>query len=147
MIYYYTVELLGITSYEDCTLLQNDTNNLIVRFKAWQLPFNFDKCEFLRITNKLHPMVSTYTMETNTITKVTSVKYLGIAINEKLQWSEHISKITNKANGTLSFLHRNLKYSLSNIRQKFLLQITSSTNLRIWMYSLGSTSSEGYKQD
>ena len=31
-------------------------------------------------------------------------------------WSEHISKITNKANGTLSFLHRNLKNCPSHIK-------------------------------
>ena len=71
---------------------------------------------FLRITNKLHPTVSTYTMETNIIKQATSVKYLGITINEKLQWSEHISKITNKANGTLSFLRRNLKNCPSHIK-------------------------------
>ena len=105
-----------ITSYKDCTLLQNGINNLIVWSKAWQLLFNFDKCKFLRITNRLHPTVSTYTMETNIIKQVTSVKYLGITINEKLQWSEHISKITNKANGTVSFLCRNLKNYPSHIK-------------------------------
>ena len=88
MIYYYT-------SYEDFSLLQNDISNLIVLFKAWQLPFNFDKCKFIRIANKLYPMVSTYTMKTNTIKQVTSVKYLGITINDKLQRWEHIYKITN----------------------------------------------------
>ena len=55
-------------------------------------------------------------METNIKKQVTSVKYLGITINEKLQWSEHISKITNKANGTVSFLCRNLKNYPSHIK-------------------------------
>ena len=97
------------TSLEDCTLLQNDIDNLIKWSKTWQLLFNFDKCEFLRITNKLSPTVTTYNMESNIIKQVSSVKYLGITINEKLQWSEHISNITNKANSTLGFLRRNLK--------------------------------------
>jgi len=68
--------------------------------------FNFNKCEFLRITKKLSPITTTYNMESNIIKQVSS---LGITINEHLQWSEHISNITNKANIALGFLHRYLK--------------------------------------
>ena len=32
----------------------------------------------------------------------------SITINEKLQWTEHISNITKKASATLGFLYRNL---------------------------------------
>jgi len=50
-----------------------------------------------RITNKLSPIFTTYHIESNTIKQVSSVKYLGITINEKLYWSEHISnKYTEK---------------------------------------------------
>ena len=45
-------------------------------------------------------------MDTKTIKQVTSAKYLGITINEKLQilqWAEHISNISKKANVTLGF--------------------------------------------
>jgi len=63
------------------TLLQNDINYLI---KWRQLLFNFNKCEFLRITNKLSPKATTYNMESNIIKQVSSVKYLGITINELL---------------------------------------------------------------
>ena len=55
-------------------------------------------------------------MNTKTIKQVTSAKYLGITINEKLQWAEHISNISKKANVTLGFLHRNLKKCPSFIK-------------------------------
>ena len=42
-------------------------------------------------------------MDTKIIKQVTSAKYLGITINEKLQWAEHISNISKKANVTLGF--------------------------------------------
>jgi len=41
---------------------------------------------------------------------------LGITINEKVHWSEQMSNITNKANSTLGFLHRNWKCCPSHIK-------------------------------
>ena len=35
-------------------------------------------------------------MDTKSIKQVSSAKYLGITINEKLQWAEHISNITKR---------------------------------------------------
>ena len=48
-------------------------------------------------------------MDVKIIKQVTSAKYIGITINEKLQWTEHISNITKKASAILEFLYRNLK--------------------------------------
>ena len=48
-------------------------------------------------------------MDTEIIKQVTSAKYLGTTINEKLQWAEHISNITRKASAMLDFLYQNLK--------------------------------------
>jgi hypothetical protein len=42
----------------------------------------------------------------HTLELVTSAKYLGLTITNKLQWDQHI---TAKANKTLGFLRRNLK--------------------------------------
>ena len=112
-----------IISHEDCTLLQNDINNLIKWSIDWQLLFNFDKCEFLWITNKLSPTVTTYNMESKIIKQVSSVKYLGITINEKLQWAEHISNITKKASNTLGFLHRNLKHCPPHISKAHVINL------------------------
>ena len=39
-----------ISSVDDCTLLQKDIDSLIKWSNTWQLPFNFNKCEFLRVT-------------------------------------------------------------------------------------------------
>lgn len=105
-----------INSVADCTLLQNDIDSLTKWSSTWQLPFNLNKCEFLRVTNKFFPITTTYYMDAKSIKQVTSAKYLGITINEKLQWAEHISNITKKANATLGFLHRNLKKCPSHIK-------------------------------
>jgi len=72
---------------------------------------NFSKCEFLRIINKHSPIVYTYNMDSITIS---SAKYLGIIIDEKLNWSKHISIISSS---TLGFLNRNLKFCPLHIKE------------------------------
>ena len=42
------------------------------------------------------------------ITSVTQLKNLGVELDSKLTWNEHISSITGKANSSLGFLRRNL---------------------------------------
>jgi hypothetical protein len=48
----------------------------------------------------------------------TSAKYLGVTITDKVNWSQHIDSIKNKANRTLGFLRRNLKISSISIKEQ-----------------------------
>ena len=105
----------AISSVDDCTLLK-DIGSLIKWSNTWQLPFNFNKCKFLHVTNKFSPITTTYYMDTKSIKQVSSAKYLGITINEKLQWAENISNYHKKASATLGFLHRNLNKCPSFIK-------------------------------
>lgn len=43
-------------------------------------------------------------------------KYLGITINNKLNWTQHITNIKGKASRTLGFLQRNLRGCKSNVK-------------------------------
>ena len=49
-----------------------------------------------------------YKLHNHTLAKVTSAKYLGVAITKALKWDSHINDICTKANRTLRFLQRNL---------------------------------------
>ena len=64
----------------------------------WRILFNSQKCEFLRVTNKKHPILAQYSIQKETIREVTHAKYLGVTIDWHFSWSEHIKQITNKAN-------------------------------------------------
>ena len=38
-------------------------------------------------------------------------KYLGITITDNMDWGQHVSEISSKANKTLGFLRRNLAFT------------------------------------
>ena len=73
------------------------------------MAFNASKCFLLRVTHSRDNVVNyTYTMMGQPITSVTQHKYLGVELDSKLTWNEHISAITGKVNSSLGFLRRNL---------------------------------------
>ena len=80
------------------------------------MPFNPKKCEFLRITNKKSPLIHTYYIATSPIKEVTSTKYLGVLIDHKLTWNDHIQSIIHKAAQINGFLYRNLRQCPAHIK-------------------------------
>ena len=98
-----------IHSKDDCISLQQDLNALEEWSQKWQMSFNPTKCEFLHITNRKSPVIHTYYIATSPIKEVTSTKYLGVLIDNKLTWNDHIKSITHKAAQVNGFLYRNLR--------------------------------------
>jgi hypothetical protein len=80
------------------------------------MKFHPDKCNVQRVTNKTKKTAANYHLYGHTLELVTSAKYLGLTITNKLQWDQHINNITAKANTTLGFLRRNL--NIPSIRIK-----------------------------
>ena len=81
---------------------------LIVWVHTWLMEFNIKKCEHLRITNKRNPIIHSYQLENSIISEIPHTKYLGVTIDQKLSWNEHIQRVTSKANRVNGFLHHNL---------------------------------------
>ena len=51
------------------------------------MTFNLQKCEFLRISNKIYPIFAQYLIQDEIIREVTYAKYLGVTIDQNLKWS------------------------------------------------------------
>ena len=103
------VLLYSVTHSEaDCVRLQEDLKLLHQWSILWQMEFNPSKCEFLQMTNKRNPIKYQYSISDAVIQQVTHAKYLGVTIDEKLSWNEHILKVTNKARQVNTFLRRNI---------------------------------------
>ena len=99
---------------EDIATLQRDLDILSKWAKKWLMSFNLFKYMHLTITRKTHPLPSRYSICDSVIEQSNSAKYLGVTITNNLSWTEHINKITNKANSTRAFLQRNLKINSAN---------------------------------
>ena len=52
----------------------------------------------MRIANIKHPIVHDYTIQKKKIKVASSVKYLGVYIDDHLTWKDHINHVVNKAN-------------------------------------------------
>ena len=102
----------------DCKILQNDLNALQQWEKKWKMEFHPDKCQVLRITNKKKQIVQNYVIHGKILQETKQAKYLGVIIDDKLQWSEQNKYVCKKANNILAFLKRNTNKCPQKIKEK-----------------------------
>ena len=114
--------------------LQNDTNILIKWFTNNYLKMNADKCHLL-ITN--HDKNVSATIDGEIIEGSASVKLLGIKIDNKLNFNEHVSNICKKVSLKLHALarisHLMDKKKLRNLMKAFIESQFGYCPL-IWMF-------------
>ena len=89
-----TIAYLAISNPSDCSTLQNDLDQLARWEEKWKMAFHPDKCQVLSISRKRSIINHKYTLHGKELEHVTSAKYLGSTINNKLDWREHINNIT-----------------------------------------------------
>jgi len=85
-------------------MFQEDLSRIHDWSVQWQLTLNPRKCEAINITNKRSPVSFTYCIGQHPISWTSKVKYLGIMIQSKLQWSDHCQKVAHKASLCLNRL-------------------------------------------
>ena len=86
-----------INSKDDCISLQKDLTALEQWSHKWQMSFNPTKCKFYVLHTRRPPLIHSYYIATSLIKEVTSIKYLGVRIDNKLTWNDHIQYIIHKA--------------------------------------------------
>ena len=108
-----------ITSPEDSLQLQKDLSSLEQWEKTWQMAFNPDKCNVIRIApNKEKDILQTaYSLHGQTLETTSSNKYLGVSVADDLSWGKHITNIANKGNRTLGFLRRNFRDCTDTVKE------------------------------
>ncbi|XP_028407530.1 uncharacterized protein LOC114530144 [Dendronephthya gigantea] len=90
----------------DVQILQSDLTYLHEWSILWQLPFNTDKCEVIRITHARDKSVLSYSLSGTYLKSVEEVKDLGVTITKNLSWSQHVAITVNKANKVLGIIKR-----------------------------------------
>jgi len=98
-----------ITCKKDCDGLQADLKRLYYWTQQWQLTLNQSKCKAMRITNKLKKIDYTYSLNGVPLEWVNTFRYLGVRINGKLTWTDHVSEVKTKATRMLNLLRRSMQ--------------------------------------
>ena len=86
--------------------LGRETNILLEWFKVNEMKSNIDKCHLIIVNNQDNNIK----IGNDMITSKTSVKLVGVRIDNKLNFNEHVDNICKKANNKLQALARVAKY-------------------------------------
>ena len=116
-------EVKGIDGQE---VLQKDLQSLQEWATRWGMRFNAKKCNIIHVSrNKLKHRF--YSLCGEILQEVEHAKYLGVTISANLKWENHINGITSKANSTLHFINRTLRYSPESAHQIAYFTLVRST--------------------
>ena len=74
------------------TALQSDLNTFEYWSELWQLNFNVEKCETMRITHKKDTSAPDYHLLSNSLKAVKETKDLGVHVIFNLSWSTQVNK-------------------------------------------------------
>ena len=113
-----------IKSEKDHQILQDDLKNLENWANDWGMRFNAKKCYIMSIRSKSQRF---YSLNGHILQQVQNNPYLGLQISDDLKWTTHITNVAKKANSTLGFLRRNLKYCPLECRKTAYISLVRST--------------------
>ena len=98
-----------VTCDADSDELQRDLVSLQRWSDEWQMSFNPQKCYFIRFIYRQRIYGNGYFICNVPIQECDSIKCLGVIIDSRLSWSEHVDAIFHKASQVRGFLQRNLR--------------------------------------
>lgn len=100
---------LNIRSIADCLNLQSDIDALTRWSVENKLEFNVKKCVSMTYTRSPSPINFIYTINGQSLERVSTVKDLGVVFDPKLTFSDHILMLTSTGYKLLGFVLRTCK--------------------------------------
>ena len=107
---------LPISSDSDMHKLQLDLKTLELWQHTWQMEFNPKKCFLMCISTQSHPLHMPYTFCNTILSYVDTHPYLGVTLDSKLRWNQHIHIITSKAMQILGLIKRNFWFCNEEVK-------------------------------
>ena len=89
--------------------MQRDLDALMDWGSTCGMKFKAKKCNIMRVSRSRKPLQHFYSLGNEILQEVSDAKYLGIQIDNKLDWNKHISTVAARGQSKLAFLNRNLK--------------------------------------
>ena len=86
----------------------NKTFNTLSCWAAtWQMNFNLTKCNIMSITRSPLKFPAGYRLCNSPLESIPFHKYLGVFIQDNLEWDSHVKSVKHKAMKILGLLRRN----------------------------------------
>lgn len=96
-----------ITSVVDCCALQNDIDSLQQWCYDNGMAINITKTKMISFTRRRSAVNYEYKIDNIMLERVCSIRDLGVIVDHKLRFNEHIAVTTTKAFAVLGFIRRN----------------------------------------
>ncbi len=103
--------------------LQEDLKKLEDWEKTWDMQFNALKCEHITFSRKRKRANHQLLLHNTTIPRKTTVKYLGVLVDDSLSFTGHVTAMVNKATVALGFIQRNVKTTSQEIKARAYKQL------------------------
>lgn len=98
-----------ISSLVDCCALQEDIEHVLRWCERNGMEVNVQKCNIITFARIRSPIVFSYAVKDCSLNRVSLVKDLGILLDSKLRFTEHISSVVAKSFAVLGIIKRNAR--------------------------------------
>ena len=95
----------GVDIQTMCECISRELDKLHVWLSVNKLSLNVDKTNFILFGNRKNIDDVCISMNNSIITRVRATKFLGVIIDEKLTWKDHISLVRSKLSKTVGILY------------------------------------------
>ena len=89
-----------------CKLLSDELEKLHVWFCVNKLSLNVNKTKYMIFSNVKHRQNSELRIQNVYIEKVPSIRFLGVIIDQQLNWKEHINSVKAKLSRSIGIIYR-----------------------------------------
>ena len=100
-------------SHNDIEVLFNIVNSELTCIANWikanKLSLNIQKTNYMLFSNTITPISTDIIFDNSPISRVNCTKFLGIFIDDKLSWNQHVNYICNLISRNVGILNK-LKY-------------------------------------
>ena len=100
-----------IRNHEDTVSLQADLDRLCEWSKTWHLTLNPAKCKAISFTLRTAPVQCTYVLDGHQLEQCKRMRDLGVILDAKLTFADHVDATVGKANRMLGLLMRSVQTS------------------------------------
>lgn len=110
LLYADDMKLYGnVNQISDTLLIQNDLNNISTWCTKNLMFLSVPKCNVISFSRRKDIISSNYSIDNVILKKVSTIRDLGITLDNKINFNHHIDKMTNNARRTLAFVKRRSK--------------------------------------